>query len=381
MKLLEYKGKELLSKYNIAIQKSVLVESPDNISLKLSDLTFPVVIKAQIMAGGRGKAGGIRFADNLKEAEEIIKSLLGFNIKGHIVKKLLIAQKVEGTSENYLSIILDRYYKSPMIIFSPIGGVDIEETARENPDKIIKIPVNPLFGIKDYIIRYIIKKACLPDVFFNGLQNIVTNIYRLFLEYDCILCEINPLLVTEDNDFIAIDAKIDIDDSSLYRHPDISEFRDQIEEDKLILEARKYDFLYIPIDSEGFVSVMSNGSGMLMSCIDLITKSSLIVGSALDLGGGATSDRISEAIKIVFKNKRINYLFISVFGGITRCDEVAGGIRDAIKEIGKDKILIVRIEGTNKEIGLDILKNLGSNVSYVQTIGDGIKELVLRKEI
>lgn len=381
MKLLEYKGKELLSKYNIAIQKSVLVESPDNISLKLSDLTFPVVIKAQIMAGGRGKAGGIRFADNLKEAEEIIKSLLGFNIKGHIVKKLLIAQKVEGTSENYLSIILDRYYKSPMIIFSPIGGVDIEETARENPDKIIKIPVNPLFGIKDYIIRYIIKKACLPDVFFNGLQNIVTNIYRLFLEYDCILCEINPLLVTEDNDFIAIDAKIDIDDSSLYRHPDISEFRDQIEEDKLILEARKYDFLYIPIDSEGFVSVMSNGSGMLMSCIDFITKSSLIVGSALDLGGGATSDRISEAIKIVFKNKRINYLFISVFGGITRCDEVAGGIRDAIKEIGKDKILIVRIEGTNKEIGLDILKNLGSNVSYVQTIGDGIKELVLRKEI
>lgn len=381
MKLLEYKGKELLSKYNIAIQKSVLVESPDNISLKLSDLTFPVVIKAQIMAGGRGKAGGIRFADNLKEAEEIIKSLLGFNIKGHIVKKLLIAQKVEGTSENYLSIILDRYYKSPMIIFSPIGGVDIEETARENPDKIIKIPVNPLFGIKDYIIRYIIKKACLPDVFFNGLQNIVTNIYRLFLEYDCILCEINPLLVTEDNDFIAIDAKIDIDDSSLYRHPDISEFRDQIEEDKLILEARKYDFLYIPIDSEGFVSVMSNGSGMLMSCIDLITKSSLIVGSALDLGGGATSDRISEAIKIVFKNKRINYLFISVFGGITRCDEVAGGIRDAIKEIGKDKILIVRIEGTNKEVGLDILKNLGSNVSYVQTIGDGIKELVLRKEI
>ncbi|MBM3713982.1 MAG: succinate--CoA ligase subunit beta, partial [Actinobacteria bacterium] len=282
MKLLEYKGKELLSKYNIAIQKSVLVESPDNISLKLSDLTFPVVIKAQIMAGGRGKAGGIRFADNLKEAEEIIKSLLGFNIKGHIVKKLLIAQKVEGTSENYLSIILDRYYKSPMIIFSPIGGVDIEETARENPDKIIKIPVNPLFGIKDYIIRYIIKKACLPDVFFNGLQNIVTNIYRLFLEYDCILCEINPLLVTEDNDFIAIDAKIDIDDSSLYRHPDISEFRDQIEEDKLILEARKYDFLYIPIDSEGFVSVMSNGSGMLMSCIDFITKSSLIVGSALD---------------------------------------------------------------------------------------------------
>jgi len=381
LKLLEYKGKELLSKYNIAIQKSVLVESPDNISLKLSDLTFPVVIKAQIMAGGRGKAGGIRFADNLKEAEEIIKSLLGFNIKGHIVKKLLIAQKVEGTSENYLSIILDRYYKSPMIIFSPIGGVDIEETARENPDKIIKIPVNPLFGIKDYIIRYIIKKACLPDVFFNGLQNIVTNIYRLFLEYDCILCEINPLLVTEDNDFIAIDAKIDIDDSSLYRHPDISEFRDQIEEDKLILEARKYDFLYIPIDSEGFVSVMSNGSGMLMSCIDFITKSSLIVGSALDLGGGATSDRISEAIKIVFKNKRINYLFISVFGGITRCDEVAGGIRDAIKEIGKDKILIVRIEGTNKEVGLDILKNLGSNVSYVQTIGDGIKELVLRKEI
>jgi len=381
LKLLEYKGKELLSKYNIAIQKSVLVESPDNISLKLSDLTFPVVIKAQIMAGGRGKAGGIRFADNLKEAEEIIKSLLGFNIKGHIVKKLLIAQKVEGTSENYLSIILDRYYKSPMIIFSPIGGVDIEETARENPDKIIKIPVNPLFGIKDYIIRYIIKKACLPDVFFNGLQNIVTNIYRLFLEYDCILCEINPLLVTEDNDFIAIDAKIDIDDSSLYRHPDISEFRDQIEEDKLILEARKYDFLYIPIDSEGFVSVMSNGSGMLMSCIDLITKSSLIVGSALDLGGGATSDRISEAIKIIFKNKRINYLFISVFGGITRCDEVAGGIRDAIKEIGKDKILIVRIEGTNKEVGLDILKNLGSNVSYVQTIGDGIKELVLRKEI
>ncbi|MCL5070872.1 MAG: acetate--CoA ligase family protein [Actinobacteria bacterium] len=327
MKLLEYKGKELLESFGIPIQKGVVVNRAEDVICAIKDLKAPYVLKAQIMAGGRGKAGGIKFADNITDAKKKCSEMLGMVIKNIVVKKVLIAQKTDVLDEWYLSVILDRLAKCPMVIFSPLGGVDIEKTARTTPDKITKIAINPLIGVKDYMARYIFKKYNLDKAYFGQFLSIIKNLYKLFSDYDTTLLEINPLAITDKSELLAVDCKADIDDSSLYRHADILEFRSTLDENKLITSAREFNLLYIPIDADGDIAVASNGSGMLMSCIDLITKTGAKIGAALDLGGGATSDRIAQAVKIIFKNQKTKYLFISIFGGITRCDEVAQGVK------------------------------------------------------
>jgi len=380
MKLLEYKGKELLKNYDIAVQNGLVVSSVDEIAQNIKAIKPPYVIKVQIMAGGRGKAGGIKFAGNVAEAEKICADLFNKEIRGCIVKKILIAEKSEIADEWYLSIILDRFYKTPMIIFSSLGGIDIEETAKSDPEKIIKLPVNTLIGIKDYHTRYIFEKCALDLKFYDKFNLILLNLYRLFCEYDCILAEINPLSIAEGEKLMAIDCKMDIDDSSLYHHTDIFEFRDSLDENPLIIEARKFNFLYIPLGDDGDIAVISNGSGMLMSCIDLISKSGMKTGCALDLGGGATSDRIAEAVKIIFKNKNINYLLVSIFGGITRCDEVAKGVKLAIKSGLKDKTVILRLEGTNKSEALEVIKGIDGSVTTASSITEGVKILSSRRK-
>ncbi|MCL5072136.1 MAG: succinate--CoA ligase subunit beta, partial [Actinobacteria bacterium] len=322
-----------------------------------------------------GKAGGIKFADTGKDARKICSEMLGMVIKNIVVKKVLIAQKVDVLDEWYLSVILDRLGKGPMVIFSPLGGVDIEETAKTCPDKIAKIAVNPLLGVKDYTARYIFKKYNLDNAYFEQFLLIIKNLYRLFNQYDCTLLEINPLAVTDGGKLLAVDCKTDIDDSSLYRHADILEYRATLDENKLITSARKFNFLYIPIDGSGDIAVASNGSGMLMSCIDLITRTGAKVGAALDLSGGATSDRIAEAVKIIFDNQKTKYLFVSIFGGITRCDEVAQGVKLALQSGLKDKTIVIRLEGTNKAAALEILESLGSSVIPADSISDGVKKL------
>jgi succinyl-CoA synthetase beta subunit len=380
MKLLEYMGKELLLNCGIAVQKGVVVGFVEEISQKAKDLKSPFVLKVQILAGGRGKAGGIRFAEDIKGAEDICLELLGKEMRGCIVKKILIAEKVEVKTEWYLSIILDRLSKCPTVIFSSLGGIDIEQTAKTDPGKIVKITVNPLIGVKDYAARYIVESCGLDGRYFEELNRIVCNLYRLFNEYDCTLAEINPLAIVDDGSLMAIDCKADIDDSALYRHPDILEFRSTIDENPLTIEARKSNFLYIPLGIEGDIAVASNGSGMLMSCIDLITKNGMKACAALDLGGGATSERIAQAVKIIFKNKDTDYLFISIFGGITRCDEVAMGVKLAVEDGLKDKTVILRLEGTNKAEALEITKSIDGNVIDVKSISEGVKTLKSGRE-
>jgi succinyl-CoA synthetase beta subunit len=375
MKLLEYKGKELLEGCGIPIQKGVVVGSARDIPGAVKDLKAPYVLKVQIMAGGRGKAGGIKFANNLEDAQKICSEMLGMVIKDIAVKKVLIAQKVDVLDEWYLSVILDRQDKCPMVIFSPFGGIDIEETARTGPDRIAKIAINPLLGIKDYMVRYIFKKYNLDVAYFEQFLAILKNLYKLFNEYDATLLEINPLAITDGCELLAIDCKADIDDSSLYRHADILEFRNSIDENELIVSARKFNFLYIPINDGGDIAVASNGSGMLMSCIDLITKTGAKVGAALDLGGGATSDRIAEAVKIIFRNQNTKYLFVSIFGGITRCDEVAAGVKLALQSGLAGKTIVIRLEGTNKAAAFKILESIGDSVIPADSISDGVKKL------
>jgi succinyl-CoA synthetase beta subunit len=375
MKLLEYMGKELLFNHGIAVQKGVVVSSVEEVGQNAKDLKAPFVLKVQILAGGRGKAGGIKFADDIKGAEDICLELLGKEMRGCIVKKILIAEKVEVKTEWYLSIILDRQSKCPTVIFSSLGGIDIEQTAKTDPGRIAKIPINPLIGVKDYVARYIIESCGIDGKHLEELNRIVGNLYRLFNEYDCTLAEINPLAVAGGDSLMAIDCKADIDDSSLYRHPDILGFRDTIDENPLTIEARKFNFLYIPLDAEGDIAVASNGSGMLMSCIDLITKNGMKACAALDLGGGATSERIAQAVKTIFKDKGTDYLFISIFGGITRCDEVAMGVKLAIEDGLKNKTVILRLEGTNKAEALKISQSIDGNVIDVESISEGVKTL------
>jgi succinyl-CoA synthetase beta subunit len=375
MKLLEYKGKELLSDCGIPIQKGVVVSSEQEVIQKLGSLSGPYVLKVQIMAGGRGKAGGIQFADDASGAKTVSGELLGKEMRGCIVKKVLIAQKVDVKTEWYLSIILDRLNKCPTIIFSSLGGIDIEETAKSAPDKIIKIAVNPLLGIKSYHSQYIFDKSAIDYKFFDSFHKVLCSLYDLFMKYDATLVEINPLAITAQGQLMAIDCKIDIDDSALYRHPDILEFRSSLDENPLVVESRSFNFLYIPLNSEGSIAVSSNGSGMLMSCIDLITKAGKSVGAALDLGGGATAERISEAVKIIFKNKKTDCLFVSIFGGITRCDEVALGVKTAIEGALKDKTVILRLEGTNKARAIEIMKSIKGKVIAADSISQGVEFL------
>lgn len=381
MDLMEYKAKELFDKYEVPTQKGIVAECPNEIKSLADTIDYPVVVKAQVQTGGRGKAGGVKFAKNEQEVVEVGKSILGMDIKGHIVKKVLIVEKAEIARELYVSIILDRLTKSPMIIFSPMGGVDIEETAKTDPDKVIKVEVDPLIGINDYTIRYLINRGGLQTDLFNKLHGLLKNLYKMFCEYDCTLVEINPLAVTPGGELIALDGKVSVDDSALSRQSDILEFRNSLDENELVLEARSFGFLYIPCEPEGKVAVMSNGSGMVMSCMDLISKEGIEVGVAFDLGGGATADRIAEAVRIVLSNEKINTLFISIFGGITRCDEVARGLKAALESREDDKMVVIRIEGTNKEKGLEVLNSISGNVIPVNSIREGVKELAARREM
>lgn len=375
MDLMEYKARELYQKYQVHTTNGVVVECLDELPAKTAGLAYPLVVKAQVQTGGRGKAGGVKFAENKDELTEAAGKILGMNIKGHVVKKLLIAEKAEISKECYLAIMLDRMVKSPVIIFSPEGGVDIEETAKKAPDKIFRIPVDPTIGVRDYIARYIIGKSGLGMEFCDKMHDLLNKLYKMFCEYDCTLVEINPLGVTQDGELTALDGKVSVDDSALYRQPDILEFRNSIGEDALVVEARKFNFLFIPCDSDGNIAVMSNGSGMLMSCIDIITKHGMKVGAVLDLGGGATSDRIKEAIRILLSDAGFDALFINIFGGITRCDEVAAGIKAALENIAGNKLVVVRFEGTNKDKGLEILKTVEGDVVFADSLAEGVKVL------
>lgn len=379
MDLMEYKAKELYDQYAIPTMRGIVIDNLDGLETKASCLNYPVVVKAQVQVGGRGKAGGIKFAENLSELRTASDSILDMDIKGHIVKKLLIVEKLEVSEEWYLSIMLDRMTKGPMVIFSSIGGMDIEETARTSPEKVITATIDPLIGVKDYLPRYLLSKSGLDMTYFDQLYDLLFKLYRMFCEYDCTLVEINPLVISEDKKLVALDGKVSVDDSALIRQADILAFRDSLPDDELILEARKFRFLYIPCEPDGDVAVMSNGSGMIMSCIDLISQKGMIVGAALDLGGGATADRIKEAIRIILSNPKIKKLFINIFGGITRCDEVASGVKLAVEELAGDKLILVRFEGTNKEKGMEILSSIQGNVVAVDGLREGVQELDARK--
>lgn len=375
MKVLEYKAHEIFHQYDIPSMDGKLVESKVELKTIADTVSYPAVIKAQVQTGGRGKAGGVQIAANSLELLEKGTDILGMKIKDLPVKKIFITPKIDYVKELYLSFILDRKIKKAVMIFSKEGGMEINEIAEKNPDLIAKIPIYPLSkSLDDFYIQYAIDKSGLDDSYTEQFRDICKKLYKLFMEKDCLLAEINPLVIDSANSLMAIDGKIEIDDNALFRHEEIRILRDSLEENSLVLEARKFRFLYIPISEKGNIGIISNGSGMIMSTLDLIVKRGMKVGCALDLGGGATSDRVSESLRIVASNKSIDMIFINIFGGITRCDEIALGIKKTLNELSKLKF-VIRLEGTNKGKGQEMLRGLGGNILLADGLRHGVELL------
>jgi succinyl-CoA synthetase beta subunit len=355
MLLMEYIARDLLSAKGIAVPPGAVVESAADTTF--DSMTFPAVVKAQVPVGGRGKAGGIKTVPDRGAAAAACREILGMTIKGHAVERVLIVEKVAARRELFLSILLDRGNKTPTIVFSTKGGMDIEEVARARPDRVVRVPVNPLTGVQEYTTRYLLDRGGLAANHFDSLHAVVRKLYEVFWDYDCLLAEINPLMIDTQDRFIAADAKISMDDSALpIRQPQILALRDALEREKRALEARKFGFLYIPIRTGGNVTIMSNGSGMLMASLDTLQQKGFRANSVLDLGGGATADRIAGGIGLMMDQPGVCGLFVNIFGGITRCDEIAGGIQSAAESLGPGQFIVVRMEGTNKARGREILE-------------------------
>ena len=347
MKLFEYRGKELFDKYGIAVPNGRLVKDEKD----FSGLNFPFILKAQVPIGGRGKAGGIKSAENLKEAKDNFSQIMGMDIKGYTVKKVLAEEKVDIKKELYLSITLDRSKRMPLIIASASGGMDIESVP---DDKIFKEWVNPLIGIQSFHIRGIVSKLGLEKEEGKEVAKVISKIYKLFREYDCELVEINPLIIKKDGGVMALDSKVNINDDAMYRHTDIEP--EVVELTPLEKDAKEKGIAFIQLD--GNIGVIANGAGLTMATLDALTHYNGKGGVFLDLGGTDDPEKVKQAFELMKKAKP-KVIFLNLFGGITRCDSVATGVKAVITKEGIDCPVITRIKGCNEEQAKDILKDAG----------------------
>ena len=347
MKLFEYRGKELFDKYGISVPNGKLV----NTEKDFSDLKFPFVLKAQVPVGGRGKAGGIKPVENRKDAKEKLAQILGMDIKGFTVGKVLAEEKVDIKKELYLSIMLDRSQKTPLLMVSGSGGMDIESVA---DDQIFKEWINPFIGIQPFHIRGTISKLKLDKEEKKQVAKVLFKIYKMFREYDCELVEINPLIISSDGDVIALDSKVIINDDALYRHPDI--IAENVELSPLEKDAKEKGIAFIQLD--GNIGVIANGAGLTMATLDALTHFNGAGGVFLDLGGTDDPEKVKQAFELMKKAKP-KVIFLNLFGGITKCDTVAKGVKAVISKEGIDCPVITRIKGMNEDAAKDILKDAG----------------------
>ncbi|MFC1845303.1 ADP-forming succinate--CoA ligase subunit beta [Thermodesulfobacteriota bacterium] len=365
MKIHEYQAKELFRHANIPVPAGKAAFSVEEASVIAEELgSYPVVIKAQIHAGGRGKGGGVRLANSPEEVKSTASRILDMNLitpqtgpEGKLVRKLLVEEGLNIARELYLSILPDRSTATIVIMASQAGGMDIEEVAAETPEKIIRVEVNPLVGIQAYQCREVAFGLNLGPEVTRLFNSMLTNLYRLFVSLDCSLVEINPLVVTEENSIIALDAKIDIDSNGLYRHKDLLELRDTDEEDPLEVEASRYNLNYINLS--GNVGNMVNGAGLAMATMDIIKKAGAEPANFLDVGGGANAEMVENGFRIILADENVKAILINIFGGILRCDVLAEGVVQAAQKTGITVPVVIRMEGTNVEEGRKILAESG----------------------
>ncbi len=372
MKLHEYQSKQIFSRYGIPIPKGKVATTADEARTIASELGGRVVIKSQVLVGGRGKAGGIRLAKDPHQAEDVAAQILAMEIKGLPVRKVLVDEAANISKEIYLGITNDRAARKPVMMASSAGGVEIEEVARTTPEKIIKAHIDPLLGLKDYQARNIAIGIDLPKQHWKIFNQIANGLWRAFQECDATLAEINPLVITEDNQLIALDGKMLIDDNALFRHPDLAELRDLDVEAPAEVEARKYGLTYIKLD--GNIGCMVNGAGLAMTTMDIIKLFGGEPANFLDIGGGAGSDKVAAAIRIILTDPNVKAVLFNIFGGITRGDEVARGILTALDEVKPNIPMVVRLVGTNAEEGRKMLSE--ANMITAETLADAAKKSV-----
>ena len=372
MKLHEYQSKQIFAKYGVPIPKGRVAATAVEARQIAEELGGRVVIKSQVLVGGRGKAGGIRLVRSPKDAEDAATQLLRMEIKGLPVRKILVDEAANIAQEIYLGITNDRAGRCPVIIASQAGGMDIEEVAAKTPEKIIKTRIDPLLGLRDYQTRCIASNIDLPKEYWKSFGDICHGLWRAYLECDATLAEINPLVITTEKTLVALDGKMLIDDNALFRHTDLAEMRDADEENALEAEARKYGLSFIKL--EGQIGCMVNGAGLAMTTMDIVKLFGGEPANFLDIGGGASAEKVSAALRIILSDKEVKAILFNVFGGITRCDEVARGILAALEEVKTALPMVVRLAGTNAAEGRQLLAD--AKMITADTLADAAQKAV-----
>jgi succinyl-CoA synthetase beta subunit len=374
--LYEYQGKELFKRYGIPVSDGRLATSPEEARAAAEELGGQVVVKAQVLTGGRGKAGGVKLADDPRDAEQKARDILGLDINGHVVHKLWIERASDIAKEYYLSITFDRGEKKPLFMLTTQGGVEIEQVAEENPDALARLHVDALEGFQPYQGRRLIYGAGIedPDEQKQVLA-IIGKLYRCFVDADAMLCEVNPLIVTPQGEVKALDSKFTVDDSALFRHPDVAAWRDTSAADPLEAFAREKGVTYVKLDGE--VGILGNGAGLSMSTVDVVVVAGGRPANFCDLGGGGSAEGVVDALEVITRDPQVRSIFFNIFGGITRCDEVARGIIEALNRIEIKVPIVVRLDGTNAEEGRKILADAAPPNLYVEpTMLDAAKRAV-----
>ncbi|MDC1303056.1 ADP-forming succinate--CoA ligase subunit beta [Pelagibacterales bacterium] len=382
MNIHEYQAKELFKSYDIPVSTGSVAYTVDEIESAVNNVSGPTwVVKAQIHAGGRGKGGGVKVVGSAEDAIVEAKKMFGMNLitpqtgpEGKLVQRLYIENGSDIKKELYLSCLVDRATSKVAFIVSKMGGMDIEKVAEETPDEITTVFIEPSTGIADLDIKTIALSLELSGPLVDQLDGLVKNLYKFFTEKDASLLEINPLIITDNDKLICLDAKVNFDDNALYRHPEIEELRDPNEEDKYELEAAKYDLAYIKLD--GSIGCMVNGAGLAMASLDIIKLYGGEPANFLDVGGGASKEKVTSAFKIILSDPGVKGILVNIFGGIMRCDIIADGIVAAAKELQINVPLVVRLEGTNVDEGKNILNNSGIDIVSATDLDDAAKKIV-----
>ena len=381
MRIHEYQGKQLLAKYGVTVPRGVVVNSDKEVHAALKQLGLPVVVKAQIHAGGRGKGGGVKLARTADEAVDIARKMIGMKLvthqtgpEGREVHTLLIEEALKIKQEFYLGIVLDRAISRLVFMASSAGGMDIEEVAANEPQKILKEPIDPAVGLLAFQARKLAFGIGLPKEVVNKAVKFMTSLYRAYVDLDASLAEINPFLLTEDGELYALDAKLNFDDNTLFRHKEYAELRDLNEEDPLEIEASRFDLNYIKLD--GNIGCMVNGAGLAMATMDIIKLAGGEPANFLDVGGGASQERVENAFRILLSDKNVRAVLINIFGGIVRTDMVATGVVEAARKLGVKVPVVVRLEGTNVEKGREVIERSGLGFVTASGMKDAAEKIV-----
>ncbi len=382
MKIHEYQGKELLSKFGVPVPRGIVARTPEEAYNAAKELgTDIVVVKAQIHAGGRGKGGGVKLAKSPEEARDIAQQMLGMKLithqtgpEGREVRVLLVEEGLPIDKEFYLGVVLDRASGRPVFMASAAGGMDIEEVAGKTPEQIMKETIDPAVGFRSFQARKLAFGLGIPAPLINQAVKFMQSLYTAYEQIDASLMEINPFLLTKDNRLIALDAKINFDDNALFRHKEFLELRDLNEEDPLEIEASKFDLNYIKLD--GNIACMVNGAGLAMATMDIIKLAGGEPANFLDVGGGASQERVEAAFKILLADENVRAVLINIFGGIVRCDMVARGVVEAAKKLGIKAPVVVRLEGTNVEEGQRVIRDSGLNFTVASGMKDAAEKVV-----